>query len=64
MFKQALKIDPYREEFHRKLMCCYSDQGERGRILSHWRKLQALFDEELAIEPSNETKLLVNALLK
>ena len=64
MFKQALKIDPYREEFHRKLMLCYAKQGERGRIQSHWRKLQTLFDEELAIEPSNETKLLVRSLLK
>lgn len=64
MFKQALKIDPYREEFHRTLMMCYAEQGERGRIQSHFRKLQALFDEELSVEPSNETKLLVRSLLK
>lgn len=64
MFKQALKLDPYREENHRTLMICYADQGERGKIQTHYRYLQRLFDEELAVEPSRETEVLVRSLLK
>jgi ATP/maltotriose-dependent transcriptional regulator MalT/DNA-binding SARP family transcriptional activator len=64
MYKQALKLDPYREEVHRTLMLCYAEQGERGKIQTHFRNLQKLFDEELAVEPSAETKLLVRSLLR
>jgi DNA-binding SARP family transcriptional activator len=64
MFKQALKLDPYREENHRLLIRCYGEQGERGKIQTHFRYLLRLFDEELAVEPSRETMSLVNSLLK
>lgn len=64
MYKQALKLDPYREEIHRTLLMCYAEQGERGKIQTHYRNLQRLFDEELAVEPSSETTMLVRSLLK
>jgi DNA-binding SARP family transcriptional activator len=64
MFKQALKLDPYREENHRLLIRCYGEQGERGKIQTHFRYLLRLFDEELAVEPSRETMSLVKSLLK
>ena len=64
MYKQALKVDPYREEVHRTLITCYAERGERRKIFLHYRDLQDLFSKELGVEPSRETVALVKSLLK
>ena len=64
MYKQALKVDPYREEVHRSLITCYAERGERRKIFLHYRDLQDLFSKELGVEPSRETVALVKSLLK
>ncbi len=64
MFKQALKVDPFREDVHRALITCFAERGERRKIYLHYRELQQLFARELDVEPSRETVALVKSLLK
>ncbi len=63
VFKQALQVDPYREDVHRAILICYYEMGEQPQLLAHIRELQNLFLEDLAIEPSAETMALANNLL-
>ena len=62
-FKQALDLEPYREDINRAIMICYADLGEKHQILTHLHKLKTLLREELAVEPSPETIELANRLL-
>lgn len=63
IYKQALQIDPYREDIHRAVMTCYAQKGEKRKILSHLNELQQLLWQELAVKPSSETMTLVRSLL-
>ncbi len=63
IFKQALKVDPYREEIHRAIMVCYADQGEKSKIYAQLRQLQKLLKDELDAEPARETMTLARSLL-
>lgn len=63
MYKQALKVDPFREDIHRALINGYAARGERRKIYLHYRDLQELFSRELGVEPSRETAALVKSLL-
>jgi DNA-binding SARP family transcriptional activator len=44
-------------------MQCYADLGERKQVLTYYRRLQSVLDQELAIKPSQETETLVERLL-
>lgn len=55
LFKQALKLDMFREDVHRVVMACYANLGERQKIYTHLKDMQELFRKELAIEPTKET---------
>lgn len=63
LLKRALNIDPYREDIYRAVMQCYADLGERKQVLTYYRRLQSVLDQELAIKPSQETETLVERLL-
>ena len=63
IFKQALKVDPYREEIHRAIMVCYADQGEKSKIYAQLRQLQKLLKDDLDAEPARETMTLARSLL-
>ncbi|MCC6805333.1 MAG: tetratricopeptide repeat protein [Anaerolineae bacterium] len=63
MYKQALKVDPYREDIHRALINGYAARGERRKIYLHYRDLQELLSRELGVEPSRETIALVKSYL-
>ena len=63
VYKQALQLDPYREDIHRAVMTCYAQKGEKRKILSHLNELQQLLWQELAVKPSSETMTLVRSLL-
>ncbi len=63
VYKQALQVDPYREDIHRAVMTCYAQKGEKRKILSHLNELQQLLWQELAVKPSSETMTLVRSLL-
>lgn len=63
-FKRALEEEPYREDIHRSIMMCYAQMGERKLILGHLQSLEELLDEELGVEPSEETVALARRLLE
>jgi ATP/maltotriose-dependent transcriptional regulator MalT/DNA-binding SARP family transcriptional activator len=63
LFKQALSVDPYREDVHRAIMICYGEKGERNKILAHLQTLEQMLWEELSVHPSEETRALAQALL-
>ncbi len=63
IFRQALKVDPYREEIHRAIMVCYADQGEKSKIYAQLRQLQKLLKDDLDAEPARETMTLARSLL-
>ncbi len=63
-YKRALEEEPYREDIHRSIMSCYAQMGERQLILGHLQSLEDLLQEELGVEPSDETLALAQRLLK
>jgi ATP/maltotriose-dependent transcriptional regulator MalT/DNA-binding SARP family transcriptional activator len=63
-YKNALYVDPYRENIHRAIMMCYAQDGEPNKALEHFRDLEILFQNELGIAPSEQTISLVQSLLK
>ena len=63
VFRQAVEADPYREESYRELMTCYAALGEQSAIRREMDKLTRLFNSELGIAPSVETRTLVDSLL-
>ncbi|MFN8528435.1 MAG: BTAD domain-containing putative transcriptional regulator [Anaerolineae bacterium] len=63
LYKQALVIDPFREDIHRAVMSCYAQKGERHKILQHLHKMQELFLKELAVEPTKETVAYARKLM-
>jgi ATP/maltotriose-dependent transcriptional regulator MalT/DNA-binding SARP family transcriptional activator len=63
LYKQAAQVDSYREDIHRLILMAYAEQGERKQILKHYTELVTLLHQELAVEPSDETSELVQALL-
>lgn len=63
-YKRALEEEPYREDIHRAIMMCYAQMGERKLVLGHLQSLEELLQEELGVEPSDETIALAQRLLK
>ncbi len=59
---RQLEIDNLRESSHRQLMEALARNGRRQEALSHYQILQQLLQDELAIEPSQETRTLVEAI--
>ncbi|MBI5669076.1 MAG: tetratricopeptide repeat protein [Chloroflexi bacterium] len=64
LLKQAVHVNPYREDIYRAIMQCYADLGERQEVLACYQNLERLFREELGIKPSQETIALVERLLR
>ncbi|MBZ0301808.1 MAG: tetratricopeptide repeat protein [Anaerolineae bacterium] len=62
-FKDAVDLEPYREDINRAIMICYADLGEKHQIRTHLHKLRELLRQDLAVEPSPETIELANRLL-
>ncbi len=56
--KQALGLDPWREDMHRFLMQIYAKTGSRPLALRQYRDLHALLATELDTEPEAETQEL------
>ncbi|MBE2267015.1 MAG: tetratricopeptide repeat protein [Anaerolinea sp.] len=63
LFKQALKVDRYREDVHREVLQCYAERGEKHRIYAHIQELKKFLWNELRTEPSSETLSLARRLL-
>lgn len=59
---QLLSIDPLSEEGHRTLMRLHALAGRRSRALTQYEELVRLLDDELGIEPLDETKALYESI--
>lgn len=60
--RQQLDIDNLHESTHRQLMEALARNGRRQEALSHYNSLRQLLQDELAIEPEQETIALVQAI--
>lgn len=60
--QRQLEIDNLRERSHRQLMEAWAKNGRRREALSHYQKLQQLLQDELAIDPSQETQSLIEII--
>jgi DNA-binding SARP family transcriptional activator len=58
-----LRADPLSEESHRKLMQLYAFSGRRGDALSQYEALRTLLEQELGVEPLQETMALYEAII-
>lgn len=56
--RQLLALDPLVEQSQRTVMRLLAANGERAAVEAHYRRLQALLDEELGVEPDAATTLL------
>ncbi len=61
--KEALEVDPFREDLHRALMTCYAQRGDKKKVAVHLTQLQQFLWQELSIKPSTETLALARTLL-
>lgn len=53
--RQLLRLDPLAEDMYRKLMRLYAFSGRRERALSAYGELCRVLEEELGVEPQDET---------
>jgi DNA-binding SARP family transcriptional activator len=58
-----LRIDPLREEIHRRLMRLYIEAGDRAQAAVQYETCRKILEVELGIEPMEETQALYSGLL-
>jgi DNA-binding SARP family transcriptional activator len=61
--QQILALDPLREDIHRELIRLHLQRGHRALALRQYEQCRAVLDEELGVEPMEETRALCAALL-
>src|SRR5262249_17228531 len=61
--REALTVDPYREDMHRLLIRAYLAANEPASALQAYRSCRELFEAELNVLPSPELAALVQPLL-
>ncbi len=61
--RQLLTIEPWHEEAHRELMRLLASSGQRSVALAQYETCRRLLQEELAVEPSTETRALYMQLV-
>lgn len=59
----ALQLDPLREEAHRQMMLLLARSGQRSAALTQFETCSRLLQEELAVEPDDETRALYEQVL-
>lgn len=60
--RAQLKLEPLSEAAHRRLMRLLSFQDKRNAALGHFQWYQAYLQEELGVEPEDETRALSNKI--
>lgn len=60
---QALRIDPFREDLHRRLMRMYAERGMRAAALAQYRECESVLGRELGVVPDDETVDLFNEIV-
>ncbi len=61
--RRLLAVDPLSERAHRDLMELFALTGRRNRALAHFEKLRNLLNDELGVEPLEETTALYQSIL-
>jgi DNA-binding SARP family transcriptional activator len=62
-YRQALDVDPFREDLHRAIMTCYAiDMGQKKPALDQFESLRKLLEQELGVPPSEDTLRLASQL--
>ena len=61
--QQILALDPLREDVHRELIRLHLQRSHRALALHQYEQCRALLDDELGVEPMEETRALCAALL-
>jgi DNA-binding SARP family transcriptional activator len=56
--KEAVRLEPYRESGHRRLMRMQARNGDRGEAIRVYRECRRLLESELGVAPSEETESL------
>jgi predicted ATPase/DNA-binding SARP family transcriptional activator/class 3 adenylate cyclase len=62
--RQAVAVDPCREEAHERLMRLLAVAGQPGAALRQFKELERLLDEELGEEPSAPVRALARQIEK
>lgn len=60
---QALRIDPFREDIHRRLMHMYAERGMRAAALAQYKECESILRRELGVSPDDETLRLRTEIL-
>ena len=61
--QQILALDPLREDIHRELIRLHLQRSHRALALRQYEQCRAVLEEELGVEPMEETRALCAALL-
>ncbi len=64
LYERAIESDPLQEKFYRRLMRCYSRQGQEAAAISVYRRCQRVLDSKLGVKPSPKTRKTYNALIQ
>jgi DNA-binding SARP family transcriptional activator len=59
---RVLRVDPYREDIHRRLMRFYVAKGRRSSALAQYRACQAILRQELGVDPDDLTVELYRSI--
>ena len=62
--REALALEPYHEGAYRTLMRAFDGMGNRGQAIRAFHDCRALLRQELGVEPSEETLLCFETLLR
>jgi DNA-binding SARP family transcriptional activator len=61
--QQILALDPLREDIHRELIRLHLQRSHRALALHQYEQCKAVLEDELGVEPMEETRALCAALL-
>jgi predicted ATPase/DNA-binding SARP family transcriptional activator/Tfp pilus assembly protein PilF len=60
--RRSLELEPWREEAHQQLMRSLAVSGQRSAALAQYHITRQILEEELGIQPTQETNILYNQI--
>ena len=61
--REALKLDPYRDDMNMKYLEALGQLGRRGELVAHYQRYVRLLSEELGLDPPEEVRQLYDRLI-
>jgi LuxR family transcriptional regulator, maltose regulon positive regulatory protein len=62
VYQVGIEVDGLAEEFHRGLMMCYRELGDRGAAVQAYRRCSELLFKRLGVQPSSKTLALYQSV--